>query len=79
MRLQEHWLHIKIDSAFQLGFSEWGEFLHDPHLTAALLDRITVNCVVFNMKECNGIRDKNILYATNGKASPEAAEAPDGS
>lgn len=48
----------------QLGFEEWGTFLQDKHLAAALLDRITVNCTVFNMKECISIRAKNIVYAT---------------
>ncbi len=27
----------------QLGFDEWGSFLHDSHIVAALLDRITEN------------------------------------
>ncbi len=48
----------------QLGFDEWGNFLNNAHLKAALLDRITVNCFVFNMKECISIRPKNIVYAT---------------
>ena len=48
----------------QLGFDEWGTFLHDPHIVAALLDRMTSNCVIFNMKDCQSIRGKNILYAT---------------
>lgn len=48
----------------QLGFEEWGNFLRDKHLTAALLDRITVNCTIFNMKNCISIRAKNIVYAT---------------
>lgn len=48
----------------QLGFEEWGDFLQNKHLTAALLDRITQNCTVFNMKECISIRPKNIIYAT---------------
>lgn len=48
----------------QLGFEEWGNFLQNEHLTAALLDRITVNCTVFNMKDCISIRPKNIVYAT---------------
>jgi DNA replication protein DnaC len=47
----------------QLGFNEWGSFLQDVHMTAALLDRITVNCAVFNMKECISIRIKKIVYA----------------
>lgn len=52
----------------QLGFEEWVNFLDDKHLTAALLDRITVNCTVFNMKECISIRPKNIVYATQKRA-----------
>lgn len=51
----------------QLGFEEWGNFLNNIHLTAALLDRITVNCTVFNMKDCISIRPKNIIYATKDK------------
>ena len=62
----------------QLGFDEWGGFLHDSHLTAALLDRITVNCAVFNMKDCISIRPKNIVYATNKQTSPDPDEPPDG-
>lgn len=53
----------------QLGFDEWGNFLQDTHLTAALLDRITENCAVFNMKECISIRPKNIVYATKSDKS----------
>lgn len=48
----------------QLGFDEWESFLQNKHLTAALLDRITVHCTVFNMKQCISIRPKNIVYAT---------------
>lgn len=48
----------------QLGFDEWGSFLHDPHIVAALLDRMTANCIVFNMKECASVRDKQIVYTT---------------
>jgi DNA replication protein DnaC len=51
----------------QLGFEEWGNFLQNQHLTAALLDRITVNCTVFNMKECISIRPKNIVHATKNQ------------
>jgi DNA replication protein DnaC len=47
----------------QLGFEEWGSFLDNAHLKAALLDRVTANCTVFNMKECISIRPKNIVYA----------------
>lgn len=59
----------------QLGFDEWGAFLHDTHLTAALLDRITVNCAVFNMKDCISIRPKNILYATGKQHSTEQSSS----
>lgn len=55
----------------QLGFEEWGNFLQNKHITAALLDRITVNCTVFNMKECISIRPKNIIYATKEKESAD--------
>jgi DNA replication protein DnaC len=48
----------------QLGFDEWGQFLHDPHIVAALLDRITSNCTIFNMKDCQSIRGKKIEYTT---------------
>jgi DNA replication protein DnaC len=33
-----------------LGFSEWGSFLKNDHLSAALIDRLTENSHVFNMK-----------------------------
>ena len=46
----------------QLGFDEWGSFINDRHLTAALLDRITENCTVFNMSKCISIRRKQISY-----------------
>jgi DNA replication protein DnaC len=48
----------------QLGFDDWGSFLKNPHLTAALIDRMTVNCTVFNMKKCISIRDKKITHGT---------------
>lgn len=60
----------------QLGFDAWGGFLQDEHLTAALLDRITVNCAVFNMKDCISIRPKNIVYATSKQAAAQAQKSP---
>ena len=39
-----------------LGFSEWGSFLKNDHLTAALIDRLTENSHVFNMKGCKSLR-----------------------
>lgn len=41
-----------------LGFSEWGSFLRNDHLTAALIDRLTENSHVINMKQCVSIRPK---------------------
>jgi DNA replication protein DnaC len=40
-----------------LGFSEWGSFLKNDHLTAALIDRLTETSHVFNMRQCKGLRD----------------------
>lgn len=41
-----------------LGFGQWGSFLQNPHLTAALIDRLTENSHVINMKECVSLRPK---------------------
>jgi DNA replication protein DnaC len=41
-----------------LGFSEWGSFLKNDHLTAALIDRLTQTSHVFNLRECISLRDK---------------------
>jgi DNA replication protein DnaC len=41
-----------------LGFSEWRSFLKNDHLTAALIDRLTENSHVINMKKCRSIRPK---------------------
>jgi len=41
-----------------LGFSEWGDFLKNDHLTAALIDRLTENSYVINMKGCVSLRAK---------------------
>ena len=41
-----------------LGFSDWGSFLKNPHLTAALVDRLTENSHVFNLKQCVTLRPK---------------------
>jgi DNA replication protein DnaC len=41
-----------------LGFSEWGSFLKNAHLTAALIDRLTENSHVINMKQCVSLRPK---------------------
>ena len=41
-----------------LGFSEWRTFLKNDHLTAALIDRLTENSHVINMKNCVSLRPK---------------------
>jgi hypothetical protein len=41
-----------------LGFSDWGSFLKNNHLTAALIDRLTENSHVINMKQCVSLRPK---------------------
>lgn len=41
-----------------LGFGEWRTFLKNDHLTAALIDRLTENSHVINMKNCKSLRKK---------------------
>ena len=41
-----------------LGFGEWKSLLKNDHLTAALIDRLTENSHVFNMKGCKTLRSK---------------------
>lgn len=41
-----------------LGFVQWGAFLKNDHLTAALIDRLTENSHVINMKNCVSLRAK---------------------
>jgi len=41
-----------------LGFSEWRSFLKNDHLTAALIDRLTEQSHVINMKSCGSLRPK---------------------
>jgi DNA replication protein DnaC len=41
-----------------LGFAEWGSFLKNDNLTAALIDRLTENSHVINMKGCKSLRPK---------------------
>jgi DNA replication protein DnaC len=40
------------------GFSEWPTFLKNDRLTAALIDRLTENSYVINMKNCVSLRPK---------------------
>jgi DNA replication protein DnaC len=48
-----------------LGFSEWPSFLKNDHLTAALVDRLTENSHVINMKKCVSIRPKLATDSTD--------------
>lgn len=41
-----------------LGFGDWHSFLKNNHLTAALIDRLTENSHVINMKNCVSLRPK---------------------
>jgi DNA replication protein DnaC len=41
-----------------LGFAQWGSFLKNDNLTAALIDRLTENSHVINMKGCKSLRPK---------------------
>lgn len=41
-----------------LGFQQWSSFLKNDHLTAALIDRLTENSHVINMKKCVSLRPK---------------------
>jgi len=41
-----------------LGFSQWADFLKNEQLTAALIDRVTENSHIINMKKCVSLRAK---------------------
>lgn len=41
-----------------IGFQRWGSFLKNDQLTAALIDRLTENSHVINMKDCVSLRPK---------------------
>lgn len=56
--LQKRHKHRSTLITSNLGFSEWASFLKNPHLTAALIDRLTESSHVFNMKECVTLRTK---------------------
>jgi len=43
-----------------IGFGQWSSFLKNDNLTAALIDRLTENSHVINMKECVSLRSKLI-------------------
>jgi DNA replication protein DnaC len=58
----------------QLGFEEWGSFINDRHLTAAILDRITENCTIFNMTKCISLRQKKVVYATSKEKTEKQSD-----
>lgn len=41
-----------------LGFEQWNSFLKNEHLTAALIDRLTENSHIINMKKCVSLRSR---------------------
>ena len=41
-----------------LGFDQWGSFLKNTQLNAALVDRLTENSHVINMKDCKSLRTR---------------------
>jgi DNA replication protein DnaC len=41
-----------------LGFDDWGNFLKDKNLTAALIDKFTANCQLINMIRCKSVTEK---------------------
>jgi len=41
-----------------LGFEQWNSFLKNEHLTAALIDRLTENSHIVNMKKCTSLRPR---------------------
>lgn len=41
-----------------LGFADWGKFLKNDSLTAALIDRLTENSHLIKMKDCVSLRSK---------------------
>ena len=56
--LQKRHKHSSTLITSNLGFSEWASFLKNPHLTAALIDRLTESSHVINMKDCVTLRTK---------------------
>jgi DNA replication protein DnaC len=56
--LQQRHRHKPTLITSNLGFSEWRTFLKNDHLTAALIDRLTENSHVINMKNCVSLRPK---------------------
>ena len=58
MLMQKRHKHKPTLLTSNLGFSEWGSFLKNDHLTSALIDRLTENSHVINMNGCVSLRAK---------------------
>jgi DNA replication protein DnaC len=58
-----------------LGFREWGSFLKNAHLTAALIDRLTSSSYVINMKNCRSLRPP--LDGQQQAGDPPGDDPPD--
>ena len=43
----------------QLGFKDWTGFLKNPHLTSALIDRLTENSQLVHMGKCVSLRESS--------------------
>jgi DNA replication protein DnaC len=59
-----------------LGFSQWACFLKNKHLTAALIDRLTENSHVINMKNCKTLRGK-LDDLLKGEEDPQPSDDAD--
>ncbi len=44
-----------------MGFKDWNSFLQNPHLSSALIDRLSDGGHVINMKECQSIREAPVI------------------
>jgi DNA replication protein DnaC len=67
---RRHKKHCTIMTS-QLGFDEWNGFIENQHICAAILDRITENCTIFNMSKCISLRPKNIAHANQKITEPD--------
>jgi DNA replication protein DnaC len=57
MMKKRHWKKTTLITS-NLGFSQWTSFLKNDNLTAALMDRLTENSHIINMKNCVSLRQK---------------------
>lgn len=55
---QRHQLRRPTLITTNLGFSQWESFMQNSELTSALLDRLTSDSLIINMKACKSLRTK---------------------